>query len=81
LHILLEAQNFANNNSKYISVNDILEEKKNIFLQILSKGIEDLLEREAWDEALEQIIMIDTLYKNPIFAQDSALLINYKMKI
>jgi len=22
--------------------------------------------------------MIDTLYKNPIFAQDSALLINYK---
>ncbi|HQM78639.1 MAG TPA: hypothetical protein PLA78_05710 [Bacteroidales bacterium] len=78
LHILLEAQNFANNNSKYISVNDILEEKKNVFLQILSKGIEDLLEREAWEEAVEQIIMIDTLYKNPIFAQDSALLINYK---
>ncbi len=78
LHILLEAQNFANKNSKYISVNNILEEKKNDFLQILSKGIEDLLKRDAWDEALEQIIMIDTLYKNPIFAQDSALLVNYK---
>lgn len=78
LHILLEAQNFASKNSKYISVNNILEEKKNDFLQILAKGIEDLLEREAWDEAVEQIIMIDTLYKNPIFAQDSALLVIYK---
>jgi hypothetical protein len=80
LHILLEAEKFAQKNIKYLSVNDIIEKKKNDFLQTLSKSFEDLLLREAWDDAVEQLIILDTLYRNPIFAEDSVLLINYKNK-
>lgn len=78
LHILLEAENFAQKNSKYLSVNNIIEEKKNDFLQTLSTSFEDLLLREAWDDAVEQLILLDTLYHNPIFTDDSLLLSNYK---
>ncbi|HHW59329.1 MAG: hypothetical protein WBH58_00080 [Bacteroidales bacterium] len=78
LHLLLEAQNFAIKNHKYISVNNILSEKKKEFLETLTKSYDALLIKEQWEDALEQIIMLDTLYRNVLFAEDSVLLNNHK---